>query len=157
MLEPPQNVLLYDSHCLLCDSSVRRLMAWLPAAQLGFAPLHGETAQAVRARHASVNDSLRCPAIDAVPNSEQFTTAILVLDFASANERVLFRSDAVLEIFRMGGKFWRLLAWLGACLPRGLRDLFYTIVARQRYRWFGPATHSLCEMPSPAQAARLLP
>ena len=40
-------------------------------------------------------------------------------------------------------------------VPRPLRDFFYRVFARNRYRWFGRS--EVCRVPTPALRARFLP
>lgn len=40
-------------------------------------------------------------------------------------------------------------------VPRPIRDVFYRLVARNRYRWFG--REDSCRVPTPELRARLLP
>jgi predicted DCC family thiol-disulfide oxidoreductase YuxK len=50
---------------------------------------------------------------------------------------LLMRSDAWVHILqRLGGR-WKKLAALVAAIPRPLRDVFYNVIARIRYRVFG--------------------
>lgn len=67
----------------------------------------------------------------------------------------LIRSDAVLAIAKKLGGFWLFLC-VFYLIPRVLRDWVYSVLARNRYRWFGgqkscnlPLTQ---ENPSPCKA-----
>jgi len=134
----PELVLLFDGECGFCDRAVRWLLARDPAGRLHFAPLQGETAAALRARHPQIPLDL--------------DTAVLVERIGS-EERVHLRSRAVLralELVEFPG--WR-LAWL-RLLPRGLADAAYRWFARGRYRWFGRL--DTCRIPGPEERARFL-
>jgi len=48
---------------------------------------------------------------------------------------------------------WKLL-YLLLVVPRPLRDNFYEIVAKNRYRWFG--RKESCMLPSPEERKRFL-
>lgn len=61
--------------------------------------------------------------------------------------------DAVMSVGRRLGGVWHVLRLLRV-IPRGLRDGFYRLVARNRYRWFGRA--DICAMPDPDVRKRLL-
>jgi len=52
------------------------------------------------------------------------------------NQKLLTRSEAVLEIFRHLKGVWKWLFWL-KLIPRPLRDMIYRSISRHRYRWFG--------------------
>jgi predicted DCC family thiol-disulfide oxidoreductase YuxK len=52
-------------------------------------------------------------------------------------EREYTHSAAVLTHWQYLGGWLRVMAYLGALIPRPLRDTVYTWVGRNRYRWFG--------------------
>ena len=108
--------------------------------RLSFAPLQGETAREVLARHPEVTSDL--------------STVLYVRDFGSQAERVYTRSDAVVAILRDLGGGYRLLA-LFRFLPRVLRDALYAWVASHRYRWFGKL--DTCRLPRAGEEKRFLP
>ena len=62
------------------------------------------------------------------------------------------KSDAALEIAR----YLRGWSWLYGFrfVPRTIRDFFYDIVARNRYRIFGKS--AACRVPTPAERALFL-
>ena len=63
-------------------------------------------------------------------------------------------ADAVLLVLgRLGGP-WK-LATLFIYLPRPLKEFFYGIVSRNRYRLFGK--RDACRVPSPGERERFLP
>jgi predicted DCC family thiol-disulfide oxidoreductase YuxK len=70
-----------------------------------------------------------------------------------AGDVALRDSDAVLAIWSGLGWPWRALA-IFRLVPRPLRDRFYRLVARNRYRLFGQ--HQTCWIPSVQQADRIL-
>ncbi len=53
-----------------------------------------------------------------------------------ADDKIYFRSDAMMKIFRKLGFPWSVLSILGFIPPR-LRNAVYTVVAKNRYRLFG--------------------
>lgn len=62
--------------------------------------------------------------------------------------------DALVNVGRRLGGVWNVLIALRV-IPRGLRDILYRFVARNRYRWFGTA--DLCGLPDPQVKKRLFP
>jgi predicted DCC family thiol-disulfide oxidoreductase YuxK len=62
-------------------------------------------------------------------------------------------SDAVLKICDLLGGGWKLL-YLLRFIPRVLRDGAYSIIARNRYRWFGK--QDACMVPDSALQNRFL-
>lgn len=70
------------------------------------------------------------------------------------NEQIFIRSTAVLRIlFQLGGH-WNALAIFFSVIPRPLRDYFYDLFAKYRYRIFGQ--YESCRIPTPEQRARFL-
>lgn len=138
-------VLLYDGECGLCARAVQwTLERDVRARTLRFAPLQGDTARPILARHGIA------------PHPERgFDSLVLVEDLGGPRERVLVRSDAALAIGRYlgGGLGW--LARLAALVPRPLRDAVYHLIARNRLRFFGAA--DACRVPRGAERARFLP
>jgi predicted DCC family thiol-disulfide oxidoreductase YuxK len=136
----PHLVVLFDGVCVLCDSSMRWLLDADRDGRLSFAPLQGETAKEVLARHPEVTGDL--------------STVLYVRDFRSSAETVHARSDAVASILRDLGGGYGVLA-LFRLLPRFLRDALYDWVAARRYRWFGKL--DACRLPRKGEEKRFLP
>ncbi len=135
---PTRHLLLYDGVCALCNRSVRFLLRIDSRKRIFFAPLQGETAAGVRARH-------RVP--------ETLDSMILVTGLGDDDETVHAGSTAVLTSLAVVGGLWRVVSWL-RIVPRPLRDLVYRWVARHRYRWFG--RHESCPIPPPEVTGRFL-
>lgn len=114
-------VLLYDGECGVCARSVQFVLQHEPqsaGARLRFAPMHGEFAATVFARHPALR------AIDSVVWYER--------PASGAADTVYVRSAAVLEALRYLGGGWRRLATVGGLVPRALRDAAYNAIARRR-------------------------
>lgn len=130
-------VLLYDGTCGFCARSVRFILAReSPArrAHLRFAPLEGGFGQRLRTAH---------PALQRV-NS--------VIWFDPTRDDLLVRSAAGLAVLRHLGGPWRLIAALGAIIPRALRDAVYDAIARNRHRISGED----CLVPKAEERGRFL-
>jgi predicted DCC family thiol-disulfide oxidoreductase YuxK len=128
-------LLFYDGDCGLCHRAVRFVVAEDPdGAAFRFAPLaSGLFAQRLEeARRRALPDSL------------------VVL---AADGRVLTRSAAVLFILAALGGWWRVLAGVGAIVPRALGDALYDRVAAVRRRWFA-AQAGACPVIAPGLRAR---
>ena len=130
----PGPVVLYDGECGLCHRSVKFLLA-RDGGQLWYAPLQGETAAALRARH---------------PEIPQTLESVVLVD----DGRVHLRSKAFLYGARYLTRPWQ---WLHALrwMPSFFLDLGYRLIARVRYRVWGK--FDTCTMPSVEQRAKLLP
>ena len=133
-------VLLYDGVCALCNRTVQYLMDCDTHGILRFAPLQGETAKKVWERYPGKDPGLK--------------TVVYVRGYGTPEERLFFRSRAILEIMSdLGGK-WRLLVVL-KLIPGPLRDAVYDWIARHRYAWFGK--YDQCRLPEKGTEDRFLP
>ncbi len=66
--------------------------------------------------------------------------------------RVFLRSDAVIEVARALGGFWKLLIF-AKWIPRSVRDRLYQWVADNRFRWV--QNLDSCRLPDPEVVKRL--
>ena len=138
MVEPVESVLvLYDGVCGLCNRTVRFLLRIDRRRRLKFAPLQGEPAKEIVARH-GVPDDL-----------DTFVLARVV----AGREVVSVRSAAVLDALAAVGGVWRLSA-VFRLVPRPVRDRIYDWIAARRYRWFGK--YDSCPTPRPEDRERFL-
>lgn len=137
---PSPHVVLYDGTCGFCHASVQWLLAHDPHGTFAYAPLQGDTAARLRARHPELPTDL--------------DSVLLVEDVDRPNERVWWRSHAVFRICSFLGGIWALPGVL-RFLPRGLTDALYMAVARVRHR-LAPAPDA-CSLPSEHERARFLP
>jgi len=129
-------VLFYDGGCGLCHRAVRLLLRADREARLRFAPLGGETFEALvpRSSRAGLPDSL-------------------VL--AGGDGALHVRSAAVVEALRVAGGPARAAAALARLVPRPVADRLYDAVARRRRRLFGAPADS-CPVPPGRWRGRFL-
>ena len=132
-------IVLYDGVCGFCHGSVRWLIDRDPAQRLRFAPLQGETAAGLRARHPEISREL---------------DTIVFVEIGPRGERVWLRSAAVFRALRELRVPWRWFGLLRWVLPGAVWDVAYRAFASRRYRWFGRL--ETCPIPSPAVRARFL-
>jgi len=133
-------IILYDGVCGLCNSLVQFLLKRDSDGRLRFASLQSDFATRVLQRHGF--------------DPKDLDTMHLVENYDQPGERVLQRSTAILRAGRELGGVWSFLAALGRVVPRPLRDMFYGLVARNRYRVFGK--YETCMLPDPNQRSRFL-
>ena len=135
---PP--VLLYDGTCGFCASSVQWVLRRDARGTLRFAPLQGETARPILARHSEL------AGVDSV---------VWVEDSGGAGERVLTRSSAAIAVGWYLGGWWGMLATVAVGIPQSLRDWGYDLIARHRHQLTrnGPE----CLVPTAAERGRFLP
>jgi len=132
-------VLLYDGVCGFCDRTVRMILSADRGSTFRFAPLEGDFARGVIARH---------------PILRGIDSLVLVEPGkGGAADSVHVRSGALLRTARYLGGPWRLMTVL-ALIPRPLRDWAYDVFARRRYRIFG--RFEACPVPPPDVRGRYL-
>jgi predicted DCC family thiol-disulfide oxidoreductase YuxK len=130
----PPRLVLFDGVCGLCSKTVQFLLDRDPAGALMYAPLQGDLAAALRRDRPEIPD--------------QLATIVFVED-----GRVWLYSDAVLHLARHLKAPWRwatVLLWV----PSPLRNVFYRIVANNRYKVWGK--YDSCRIPAPGQIERFL-
>lgn len=120
-------ILLFDGVCNLCNTSVHWVLLRDHQAKFRFAALQSETGRFL----------LESRGVE----SGKLETVALVY-----NGSIYLRSDAVLETIWLLGGWWRVL-YVFKVLPRPLRNGIYTLVASNRYRWFGRRDECLLPLP----------
>ncbi len=135
----PERVVFFDGVCGFCNRAIRWLIERDPQRRLHYASLQGDTAAAVRARHAEFPADV---------------DTVVLLERGSDGEHIRLRSDAVLRIVAVIDGPWRRLAWLRV-LPRPILDWGYRLFARNRYRMFGQL--DVCPTPGEDERARFVP
>jgi len=128
-------ILFFDGDCAFCSAGVRRVFRFDKRQRLKFAPLQGKLA---------VEKGL-----DGFADKAEGTMALMRLP----DGKVFLRSDAVVELARALGGWWRLLL-PAALIPRCIRDAAYKWVARNRYRFAGESDS--CLLPDPEMEKRIL-
>ena len=129
--------MLYDGLCGFCDGTVQYVLAHDRLKTMRFAPLQGQFAAGVLARHPGLHG------ID----------SIVLVERTAQGEHVFVQSDAVLRIAEYLGGGFRTARVL-RIVPRVLRDGAYALFARFRYRLFGRLT--ACAIPPAEVRARFL-
>ena len=134
-MAPDPELVLYDGTCGLCAKSVRWILHHERDHDLKFAPLQGETVQALRARYPNIPASV--------------DTVIYI-----ANGKAYLRSKAFLHAAKHLRAPWR-WAYAVRWFPGFLLNLGYRFIAAIRYKVWGHV--DACEVPSPEHRARFLP
>ena len=139
MASESRPIVLYDGVCGLCNGLVQFLLKRDTRDRLRFASLQSEFARVVLSRHGADPDDL--------------DTVYVVVEHNQSNERLLARSDAILNLAEQLGGIWG-MAKIGRVIPKAVRDGMYKLVATNRYRMFGK--YDSCMMPDPAHRAKFL-
>ena len=139
MPREPNPIVLYDGVCGLCNGLNQFLLKRDREGHLRFASLQSRMAEELLRRHGA--------------DSKDLNTVYVVIDHGQPGERLLSRSDAILFVLGELDGVWKLTG-IGRVLPKGLRDWFYSVVARNRYRVFGK--YDSCLMPDPKYRDKFL-
>ena len=113
-------IVLFDGDCHFCNSSVQFIIKHDHKGIYYFAPLQSKRAQVLLEKYQISSDM----------------NSIVLIE----NGKAYIKSTAVLRICRNLHGMWRFL-YLFTILPKRVLDLFYDIIAKNRYRWFGKKTH----------------
>lgn len=126
-------VILFDGECNFCNGSVLFIIKRDPDALFSFASLQSEIGMELKAKHGiSVDDD----------------SFILI-----EPDRAYTQSTAALRVARQLIGLWKLSYGL-IIVPRVIRDFFYRLFARNRYKWFGK--RESCMIPSEEMKKRFL-
>lgn len=122
------DVILFDGVCNFCNASINFVIDRDAARRFRFASLQSDFGQRLLAEN---NRQLT-----------DFDTVLLLRD-----GKLYKKSDAALEIARyLKGWSW---LYLFRVVPRFIRDFFYDIIAKNRYRLFGKSES--CRIPTPEE------
>ena len=127
-------VVLFDGVCNFCNSSINFIIEHDKKNYFKFAPLQSEIAQKLLKEN-----NLDSPDIDSV---------ILIED-----GKAFTHSTAALKIARGLGGIWS-VGYVFIVIPKFIRDFFYKLFAKNRYRLFGKK--DACMMPTPEIRAKFL-
>jgi predicted DCC family thiol-disulfide oxidoreductase YuxK len=129
----PEGLILFDGVCVLCAGWVNFIIPRDPEGRYRFAPIQSELGRVLAARFR----------IDAeAPQSN-----VVIRD-----GQAWFKADSALRVCRdLSGWRWTLVFRL---LPRPLRNIFYDLIAQNRYRLFG--RRDTCLVPTPALRKRFV-
>ena len=132
-------IVLYDGVCGLCNRLNQFLLKRDHHDRLLFASLQSNLGRKILERHG------------ADPND--LDTVYVVEEYDTPSERLFKRSNAILRALGALGGIWKLSS-VSKILPRPVRDLFYKVVATNRYRVFGK--YEVCMMPDPKYRKKFL-
>ncbi|MEP7148625.1 MAG: thiol-disulfide oxidoreductase DCC family protein [Acidobacteriota bacterium] len=138
-------VVLFDGVCNFCDASVNFVIEHDRNGYFKFAPLQSEVGKSLSKEYELA------PAINEPPKKTghvPIDSVILIEDGTAYTH-----SSAALRIARRLGRPW---SWFYALIvvPAPIRDFFYRLFAKYRYRVFGRKDQ--CMLPSPEVRARFL-
>ncbi len=127
------NILFFDGVCNLCNTFIDFVIRWDKSGKIKVSSLQGETAKKLLS---------------------QKYTQVLDTVVLYKNGKVYTKSNAAIRVLlTINAVFYPLAVFL--ILPSFLRDPFYNLVAKLRYKWFGK--RSSCRLPSPEEKKFFLP
>ncbi|MEM9831405.1 MAG: DCC1-like thiol-disulfide oxidoreductase family protein [Bacteroidota bacterium] len=131
---PQKDIVLFDGVCNLCNHAVNFIIDRDPAQRFTFASLQSDIG----------NKLLETYQLD----SQYLDSLVLI-----RGERVYLKSTAALQIARQLSGIWP-ACYAFILVPPIIRNFFYDIVARFRYRIFGQSDQ--CRVPTPELKTRFL-
>lgn len=129
-----KKIVLFDGVCNFCNSSVNFIIDRDKHNRFKFAALQTEAGQELLRKH-------NLP-------MEDFDTFIFI-----EGDKYYERSTAALRVVRDFPGLWKLL-YAFIIVPPFIRDIFYNIIAKNRYKWFGKRNE--CRMPTPELKEKFL-
>ncbi|HZS48949.1 MAG TPA: DCC1-like thiol-disulfide oxidoreductase family protein [Blastocatellia bacterium] len=134
----PGPVLLYDGVCGFCNKTIQTILKNDQKGTLRFAALQSDYGQSVIARHQELKS------VDSV---------VWVESDGNGGEKVSIRSRAALKVMNYLGGIWKLFL-VFYIVPAPIRDIFYNLIAKYRYRFFGK--YDTCLLPDKQVRARFI-
>ena len=129
-----ENIVLFDGVCNLCNGLVLFIIKKDPAGKFKFASLQSEIGQQWLRHFGLVKN--------------EFESFVFIQD-----EKYYLKSTAALKMLKQLGGVWKVL-YVFILVPRPIRDFFYDLIARSRYRIFGK--RDICMIPTPELRQRFL-
>lgn len=127
-------VILFDGICTFCNFWVNFAIKYDPKKRIKFAPFQSNAGQLLLSQHHIAIESIN---------------SVILIE----NGKVFTQSSAALRICKYLSGLWKIFYGL-LIIPKFLRDFFYNIIARHRYRWFGKKES--CMVPTPEVRERFL-
>jgi predicted DCC family thiol-disulfide oxidoreductase YuxK len=139
-------VVLFDGVCNFCDASVNFIIDHDKAGYFKFAPLQSDEGRRLAAKHGFESAAARSENVagDLIP----IDSVILV-----ENGKAYTHSTGALRVVRRLGFPWSLM-YAFIVVPRPVRNYFYRLFAKYRYRFFGKKDQ--CMIPTAEVRSRFL-
>lgn len=134
MTQIPDSLVVFDGVCNLCSALVQFVIRHDPAAKFRFAAIQSEIGREISQSYGLDPADLQ--------------TFVFISD-----GKMHVRSDAAIEVVSRFGGAWRFFT-VFRLVPRVARDWIYSVIARNRYRWFG--RKDVCMIPTPEIKERFL-
>lgn len=129
-----QPVILFDGICTFCNFWVNFAIKNDPQKNLRFTPFQSNAGQNLLKQHQIAIESVN--SVILIENGKAYT-----------------QSSAAFRVCKYLSGIWKIFYGL-LIIPKFIRDFFYNIIARNRYRWFGKK--ETCMVPTPGVRERFL-
>lgn len=126
-------VVLFDGVCNFCNSTVNFVIRHDPGKKFRFAPLQSEYGKQKQAEY-GIGD---------------YIDSIVLIE----NGRAYIHSDGALRLAKNLGGIWS-ITYVFISVPKFIRDFFYKLFAKYRYKLFGKK--DACMVPTPDVRERFL-
>lgn len=127
-------IILFDGVCNLCNGFVQFIIKRDPNAKFNFASIQSERGQ-------SLLKKMGLPTND-------FDSFVYI-----KGDNYFLKSSAGLNVLKDLGRLWQLF-YVFIVIPKFIRDFFYSIIAKTRYKIFGK--RDFCMIPTPEIKQRFL-
>ncbi|HUS02088.1 MAG TPA: thiol-disulfide oxidoreductase DCC family protein [Chitinophagaceae bacterium] len=134
MSNKESQILLFDGVCNLCNNIVQFTIKRDPEGKFKFASLQSESGHALLKKFDLPTDD--------------FDSFVYI-----KRDKYFLKSSAGLHVLKDLGGIWKLF-YVFIIFPRPLRDLFFNVIAKSRYRIFGK--RKSCMIPTPKMNQRFL-
>ena len=121
-----RHIVIFDGVCNFCNGAVNFIIKRDPEERFAFTPMQSELGKELVAKYQITNVG--------------YDTFLLIKD----NQCYIW-TDAAIEIAKDLTGFWH-LSYVFKVVPRPIRDYFYRVFARNRYRLFGRSL--VCMVPT---------
>jgi predicted DCC family thiol-disulfide oxidoreductase YuxK len=128
-----ERIILFDGECNFCDQSVQFIIKRDPKGHFKFASLQSDIGKELLNKHNTPED------IDSF---------VLIED-----NNCYFKSSAALRVCKNLKGVWK-IPYVLLVIPKPIRDFFYGLISKNRYKWFGKKES--CMLPSPEERKRFL-
>ena len=120
------HIIIFDGVCNFCHRSVNFIIKYDHDDKFIFVPMQSPIAQKLIAKYHF--ETYQCDSLILIKNEISYT-----------------RSDAIIQIIRELDGYWRMIVILNI-IPKPIRDYFYTLFSKHRYRLFGKKEN--CPIPN---------
>ncbi len=112
-----KSIILFDGVCNLCNNSVQFIIKRDKKKRFFYASLQSDAVQSILLQFELKNSDF---------------DSIILID----KGKVYQKSTAILKIIKHLNNAWK-LSYIFIIVPKFIRDFIYSIIAKNRYKWFG--------------------